>query len=154
MAQRYLNPSLVLLQVRCFRFDLTFLFVLAMTHVRTEAFCFLAFMRWFFLEASLFLPNPLNPPDFEFLLAGPLDGLEELFQLLVVDRPLEPPGGDELDDVLLDGVGDFRLYHPDVGEPLSGLGGERDPDDVLAHGAPGRILLRTRLLLGLLVLLV
>ena len=39
MAQRYLNPSLVLLQVLCFLFDLTFLFVLAMTHVGTEAFC-------------------------------------------------------------------------------------------------------------------
>jgi hypothetical protein len=50
---------LVLLQVLCFRFDLTFLFVLAMTHVGTEAFCFLAFMRWFFLDASLFLPKPL-----------------------------------------------------------------------------------------------
>jgi hypothetical protein len=54
-----LNPSLVRLQVLCFRFDLTFLFVLAITHVGTEAFCLLALMRWFFLDASLFLPKPL-----------------------------------------------------------------------------------------------
>ena len=54
----YLNPSLVLLQTLCFLLDLTCLFVLAMTQDGTEAFCFLAFIRRFFLDASLFLPMP------------------------------------------------------------------------------------------------
>jgi hypothetical protein len=54
----YLNPSLVLLQTLCFLFDLVFRFVLAMTHVGTEPLVFLAFIRWFFLDASLFLPKP------------------------------------------------------------------------------------------------
>jgi len=50
---------LVLLQALCFVLDLTFLFVLEMTQVGTEEFCFLAFIRRFFLDASLFLPKPL-----------------------------------------------------------------------------------------------
>ena len=58
-SEAYLNPSLVLLQVLCFWFALTFLLVLAMTQVGTEEFCFLAFMRRFFLDASLFLPMSL-----------------------------------------------------------------------------------------------
>jgi hypothetical protein len=41
-------------------FDLTFLFVLAMTQDGTEALLFLAFIRRFFLDASLFLPKPLK----------------------------------------------------------------------------------------------
>jgi hypothetical protein len=59
VARVYFNPSLVLLQTLCFLFDLTFLFVFAMTHVGTEAFDLLAFIRRFFLDASLFLPKPL-----------------------------------------------------------------------------------------------
>jgi len=54
-----LNPSLVLLQALCLVLDLVFLFVLEMTQVGTDAFAFLAFMRRFFLDASLFLPKPL-----------------------------------------------------------------------------------------------
>ena len=55
----YLNPSLVLRQTLCFWLDLTFLFVLAMTQVGTEEFFFLAFIRRFFLDASLLLPKTL-----------------------------------------------------------------------------------------------
>ena len=55
----YLKRSLVLLQTRCLLFVLAFLFVLAMTHVGTEAFCFLAFISRAFLDASLFLPKVL-----------------------------------------------------------------------------------------------
>jgi transposase len=57
IALAYLNPNLVLLQTLCLLFDLIFLFVRAMTHVGTEAFCFLALSRRFFLDASLFLPK-------------------------------------------------------------------------------------------------
>ena len=56
----YLNPSLVLLQALCLLLFLTFLFVLAMTHVGTEALSFLAFIRRFFFDASLFLPMPIS----------------------------------------------------------------------------------------------
>jgi len=59
LARAYLNPSLFLLQTLCFLFDLTCRFVLAMTQDGTDAFCFLAFIRRFFLDASLFLPMPL-----------------------------------------------------------------------------------------------
>jgi len=56
----YLNLSLVFLQDLCFVFVLVCLFVLAMTHEGTEALAFLAFMRRFFFDASLFLPIPLK----------------------------------------------------------------------------------------------
>ena len=58
-ARAYFNPSLVLLQILCFLFDLVFLLVRAITHVGTEAFIFLALIRRFFFDASLFLPKPL-----------------------------------------------------------------------------------------------
>jgi hypothetical protein len=49
---------LVLLQTLCFSFDLTWRFVLAMTQVGIEEFCFFALIRRFFLDESLFLPKP------------------------------------------------------------------------------------------------
>jgi hypothetical protein len=55
--EAYLSPSLLRLQILCFWFARTFLFVLAMTQVGTDEFDFLAFMSRFFLDASLFLPK-------------------------------------------------------------------------------------------------
>jgi hypothetical protein len=92
MSPYYFRPSLVLLQTRCLLFVLVFLFVLAMTQVGTEAFCFLAFINRFFFEASLFLPKSLDPPNLELLLPRPLDGREQPLELLVVDSPPEPAG--------------------------------------------------------------